>query len=225
VKPGWKILGGAAAGLVIWFGGPALLRRLDFFRVRRVEVVGIRYQNPKAVVAALQLPLRASVFDNLSGMEKRVAAVPGIDRASVGRRLPGTLTVELEETEPVALAPKRGGGLAFVDQRGKLLPFDPTAAAPDLPVANAADSALAHVLAVVRDHDPTLFARLSAASRVRDDVILEVQGRRVWLSANATPEDIRAVMAVAQDLVRQNRSYQELDGRFAGQVIVRGAGA
>jgi hypothetical protein len=31
-------------------------------------------------------------------------------------------------------------------------------------------------------------------------------------------------MAVAQDLVRLKRNYQELDGRFAGQVIVRGAG-
>jgi hypothetical protein len=26
---------------------------------------------------------------------------------------------------------------------------------------------------------------------------------------------------VAQDLARQGRQYQELDGRFAGQVIVR----
>jgi hypothetical protein len=32
------------------------------------------------------------------------------------------------------------------------------------------------------------------------------------------------VMAVAQDRARQGRKYQELDGRFAGQVIVR-AGA
>jgi cell division protein FtsQ len=224
VKRGWKVLGGVAAGLAIWFGGPALLRRLDFFRVRRVEVIGIRYQSPKGVIAALKLPARASVFDNLRGMEKRASVLPGIEHASVGRRLPGTLMVEIEETEPVALAPKPGGGLGLVDQYGKLLPFDPTAAAPDLPVATTADSLLAHVLAVVRDHYPTLFARLSAASRVRDDVLIEVEGRRVWLTASATPEDIRAVMAVAQDLVRLKRNYQELDGRFAGQVIVRGAG-
>jgi hypothetical protein len=31
-------------------------------------------------------------------------------------------------------------------------------------------------------------------------------------------------MAVAQDLARQGRNYEELDGRYAGQVIVR-AGA
>jgi hypothetical protein len=33
------------------------------------------------------------------------------------------------------------------------------------------------------------------------------------------------VTAVAQDLSRRERSYRELDGRFAGQVIVRWAGA
>lgn len=225
MKPGWKVLGGLVTALVLWLGGPVLLRRIEFFRVRRVEVTGIRYQSASAIVAALRLAPKASVFDDLGKLGKRVRAVPGIVKADVGRRLPGTLTVEVEEVEPVALAPRRGGGLALVDTVGRLLPFDPTVSAPDLPIATSPDSVLAHVLGVVRDHDPALFARLSAASRVRDDVLLEVEGRRLWLSGNATPEDIRAVMAVAQDLARQNRSYQELDGRFAGQVIVRGVGA
>ncbi len=58
-----------------------------------------------------------------------------------------------------------------------------------------------------------------------DDVILDLDGRRLWFGPAVTAEDIRAVMAVAQDLARQGRNYQELDGRFAGQVIVRRAGA
>jgi hypothetical protein len=36
---------------------------------------------------------------------------------------------------------------------------------------------------------------------------------------------MRAVTAVAQDLVRKGERYTELDGRFAGYVVVRGAGA
>jgi hypothetical protein len=59
---------------------------------------------------------------------------------------------------------------------------------------------------------------------VRDDVLLDVDGRRFWFGPAVTAEDIRAVMAVARDLARQGRNYQELDGRYAGQVIVR-AGA
>jgi hypothetical protein len=59
---------------------------------------------------------------------------------------------------------------------------------------------------------------------VQDDVVLDLDGRRLWFGPVVTAEDIRAVMAVAQDLARQRRNYQELDGRFAGQVIVRRAG-
>ena len=55
-------------------------------------------------------------------------------------------------------------------------------------------------------------------------MILDVDGRKLWLSPAVTAEDIRAVMAVAQDLARQRREYAELDGRFAGQVIVRRTG-
>jgi hypothetical protein len=66
---------------------------------------------------------------------------------------------------------------------------------------------------------------VEAARRVQDDVILEVDGgRRIWLGPAVTAEDIRAVSAVAEDLARQGRSYVDLDGRFDGQVIVRGAG-
>jgi hypothetical protein len=80
------------------------------------------------------------------------------------------------------------------------------------------------VLASVQEHDPVLFGRIGAAWRVRDDVVLALEGRRIWFGSAVTAEDIRAVTAVAQDLARQGRRYQELDGRFAGQVIVRPAG-
>jgi hypothetical protein len=52
-------------------------------------------------------------------------------------------------------------------------------------------------------------------------VVLEAGGRRLWFRPDATSEEMHAVMAVAQDLARKGRSYAELDGRFAGQVVVR----
>jgi hypothetical protein len=114
--------------------------------------------------------------------------------------------------------------MALLDSSGTILPFDPTVAAPDLPVAASADRRVARVLASVQTHDPVLFARVRTAWRVKDDVLLDVDGRRFWFGPAVTAEDIRALMAVAQDLARQGRQYRELDGRFAGQVIVR-AGA
>jgi cell division septal protein FtsQ len=202
---------------------PELLQRLDYFRVRRVEIAGLQYLAPARVIAALGLETDATVFDDLAAAGRGVAALPGVISAEVQRRLPGTLEIEVVEAVPVALAP-RSGGLALLDSSGTVLPFDPAVSAPDLPVAATADRRIARVLARVQEHDPLLFARVRTAWRVRDDVLLDVDGRRLWFGPAVTAEDIRALMAVAQDLARQGRTYEELDGRYAGQVIVR-AGA
>jgi cell division septal protein FtsQ len=220
LKSGWKLLGGLGLGLALWFGLPQLLRGLDFFRVRRVEIAGLQYLDPAKVIAALRLSPKASVFDDPAPLRRRVYAMPGVNAVEVGRRLPGTLMVELVEAPPVALA-SRGDGLALLDARGRVLPFDPLRSAPDLPLAANGDAVVTGVLARVRDSDPDLFARIGAAWRVGPDVVLEVGGRRLWFGAQVSAEDIRAVMAVEQALARSGRAYQELDGRFAGQVIVR----
>jgi cell division protein FtsQ len=224
LKPGWKVLGAAAVLAAVWFGGPALLRRMEFFRVRRIEITGARYLTPKSVTDALGLRRNASVFDPAGPLERKLRDLGGVEWVDVGHRLPGTLTVAVRERDPVALIPRRGA-LTPVDDRGRVLPYDPTQAVPDLPIATSADSGLTRVLASVRDADPGLFARIVSAARVKDDVLLDLEGQRFWFTANATMEDIRAVTAVAQDLARQRRSYRELDGRFSGQVIVRWAGA
>jgi cell division protein FtsQ len=221
---GWTILGALALVAAVWWGGPWTLRQVDFFRVRRIEITGARYLAPKTITTAMALRREASVFDDLGAMEHRLRGVAGVVRAEVGRRLPGTLTVTVVETEPVALIPRRSV-LTPVDDHGRVLPYDPAQVAPDLPIATSADSGLTRVLATLRVEDPTLFGRVARASLVQNDVLLDVDGRRFWFSANATAEDVRAVTAVAQDLARQQRVYRELDGRYAGQVIVRWAGA
>jgi len=221
---GLQVLAALLTAGLVWLGAPKILHRLDFFRIRRVEIAGLQYLPPSKVIAALQLGSEASVFDDLSAAGARVRALPGVASAVVTRRLPGTLEIELVEVFPVALTP-RTGGMALLDSSGRVLPFDPAASAPDLPVAASADSMVARVLASVQEHDPVLFARVRTAWRVRDDVLLDVDGRRFWFGPAVTAEDIRAVMAVAQDLARQGRKYHELDGRYAGQVIVRWAGA
>jgi cell division septal protein FtsQ len=206
---------------LVWLGAPKVLHRLDFFRIRRVEIAGLQYLAPARVIAALGLDPEASVFVDLDASSRRLRALPGVTSATVGRRLPGTLEIVVTEAVPVALAPL-AGGMALFDSNGKVLPFDPAASAPDLPVAASVDRSVARVLARVREHDPVLFARIRTAWRVRDDVLLDADGRRFWFGPAVTAEEIRAVMAVAQDLARRGRKYQELDGRYAGQVIVRG---
>jgi cell division protein FtsQ len=218
--PAAKLAAAILAVAVFWIGAPIVLRRLDFFRLRRVELQGVRQLTPRTVTEALKLPPAFSVFDDLEPLGRRVRALPGVVGAEVHRRLPGTLVVEVTEAETIALA-TRGGRLVPIGIDGKVLPFDPAQFAPDLPVVNRPDPLVAKLLGRVRDVDPDLFARVVTAARVRDDIVLDLGGRRLWLRPDASAEVMRAVMAVERDLGRKGRGWVELDGRFAGQVVVR----
>lgn len=221
VRPALVGLGVAAGAAGAWFGGPALLRRIDFFAVRRVEFVGVSASRPAELAAAMRVPAGANLFDDLAPYRARVLAAPGIRAAEVHRRLPGTLVVEVTEAQAVALAPK-DGRLRMVGRNGKFLPFDPAVSAPDLPLVDQPGARVARVLARLQDADPELFSRVVTATEVRGDVVVDVGGRRLWLRPDVTAEVIRAVMAAEEVLGQQGRAWKELDGRFAGQVVVRG---
>jgi len=219
--------GGVVLGaLVLWLAAPSVLRRLAFFRVRQVEVVGVRNLDPDAVLGALRLAPKASVFDDTHLLADRVRGLAGVADAHVARRLPADLKVIVREVEPVALVPGVGGLIA-VDAAGRSLPFDPTRAVGggslDLPIAQVADSGIVQVLARIQAFDPVLFQDIDAARRfgVRGDVLLELGSHRVLLARDAGPEVVQAVVLVARDLAAKARRYAELDARYAGQVVVR----
>lgn len=224
LRPGWLILYALILGAFSWEFAPRVLRRVEFFRVRRVEVLGLEYLGRDEVLRGLSLSRTASVFDDVAPIERRARAIPGVVDAEVSRRLPGTIRVEITEVPPVALVPGHDG-LAAMDASGRLLPFDPSVSAPDLPLAGRADSLIGKLLGQVRAADPALFAQVGSAERDGPWVILRVARRRLVFRPDASMETIRAVTAVAQDLARLRRPWRELDGRWAGQVIVRGGDA
>lgn len=226
--PRWRasrrvlLWGGAVLALmIVWMVAPLGLKRLEFFRVRQVELVGIRYLDADAVLAALRLDANASVFDDTEPLAERLRAMDGVADASVSRRPPGALQVIVREVEPVAFFADVRGALAAVDADGRTLPFDPSGGGLDLPLVQKSDSAVVGVLARIRAFDPGLFQTIDAARRLRNDVLLELGSHRVLLTQDAGPEVIEAVMLVARDLAAKARAYTELDGRFAGQVVVR----
>ena len=91
-------------GSAPWWGR-AGLRRLEFFRVRRVEIDGTRYVSPDQIVSRLRVDSTASVFDDMELFEKRVRLHPSVREVRITRRLPGTLVVRITENLPVALVP------------------------------------------------------------------------------------------------------------------------
>jgi cell division protein FtsQ len=221
--PRW-VLAGVVAVVVLaagWVGVPWVLRRLDFFRVRQIELVGVRYLAPDAVIGSLALAPGASVFDPTAPLVRRVERLPGVAGADVQRRLPGALRVVVREVEPAAFVPGPRG-LMPVDAGGHPLPFDPARVAIDLPVVADADSGVIAVLALVRSLNPTMFHGITSVRRLaHGDVQLDLGTHRVLVRRDAGPEDVQAVELVQQDLAAKRRPYAELDVRFAGQVVVR----
>lgn len=224
-RVGRRALQAAAAlvvALVVWFGLPAVLRTLDFFRVRRVEIHGIRYLSGPELVSAMGIPSSASVFDATGPWRDGVAALVGIESVAIARRLPGTIRVTVREAEPVGLVPHEGT-LALVDGRGTVLPFRPARAAVDLPIL-VAGPRVAGVVARIRAIDPELYADVVTVARVRGHVVLEAGPRRLLVRTDASVEEIQNMAAVAQELARNGQAWRELDGRFSGMVVVRGMG-
>jgi len=234
----WRVLAWAGVVLVVmvaWMTAPLALRRLTFFRVRQVEIVGIRYLSAERVLEALQLSPEASVFDDTGVLAGRLRGVTGIADAAVIRRPPASLRVIVRETEPVALLEDARGSLEVVGADARPLPFDPAgpgagaSAGPlDLPIVRAGteDSGVVGLLARMKAVDPALFQAIDAARELRDDspggdVALELGTHRVLLNRDAGPEVIQAVVLVVRDLAAKARPYDELDARYAGQVVVR----
>ncbi len=109
------LLGAAAVALAAlgWLALPRVGASVPMFRLRQIELVGVRRLSPEAVIAALRLPERASVFTDTRLLADRVRGLDGVADASVGRLLPGTLRVRVTEVEPtafVAAGPQRWTG-------------------------------------------------------------------------------------------------------------------
>ena len=203
---------------------PRVLRHVAFFRVRQIELTGVRYHSPERLVEMLALAPDRNLFEPLRDIEERAAELPGVKFAKAKRRMPGTLTIEVEERVPIAFAPTSTGLLAL-DAEARPLTYDPTATGLDLPIVQRADSVLARVLAAVWMADSALYKHVDAARLGDGDVvILELGPTDVILRREPTSDEIRAVGLVRRHLAATGRPYDELDVRFEGRAIVRGNG-
>jgi cell division protein FtsQ len=200
---------------------PPLLRRMEFFRVRHVEVRGARYTPPDEIVARLRLDTTFSIWNDLAPLEERVRRHAQVGDAHIARRFPGTLVVRLEERVPIALVPS-GSGLRAHDAEGRPLPLDPSRTPIDVPVLARRDTALLRLLAEIRVYDPAFFARVSEARRAgRDEVVLHLMTVPVRLRPDVPFERLAQISSVERDLAARGIRAVELDLRFRDQVIAR----
>lgn len=211
----------AVAGVSSPVWGLALMRELAFFRVRQVEVVGVRYLDPAVVVARLRVDTLASLWDNADKWVRRVQGHPQVSAVQVERRLPGTLIVHVTENVPVALVP-HADGLRAMDAAGRRLPVDPAVVSMDLPIVSLHDAAVWPMLDSLRRAQPALFAKLSDVRRDGSrELRFSVAGVPVRALAGIGARRIAQIVPVAEDLAHRRARVTELDLRFRDQVIAR----
>jgi cell division protein FtsQ len=203
------------------FWGPLLLRRLTFFRVHRVEIVGARYVAPRDILSRLHVDTMASVWAPTGPLAARVASHPEILHAVVRRKLPGTLVIEIVERVPIALVPAPSGFRVY-DERGVALPIDPARMPVDVPVLMERDTTVLRLLGAMRVARPALYERVSAVRRAgRDELILQLKTEPVRVMQDVTLERLADIEPVEADLSRKQLRVAEIDLRYRDQVIAR----
>ena len=210
-----------AFGVMVFFLAPVGLRRLDYFRVRRVEIVGALYIPPGVIQERLAIDSTSSVWGKLGGLEDRAREHPQVRDAKISRRLPGTLVVRIVENLPVALVSTSDGLIAY-DRDGKPLPIDPSRTRVDLPLVVRPDTLVLRMLDGVREADAALFARVSEVRwDERGGLRVLMSGMTVRAPGDCTAARFLEVIPVEQDLTRRGQRAAELDLRYRDQIVAR----
>jgi cell division septal protein FtsQ len=242
-KPGWKILGALFLIAIIMaaaWGTRAGARKMAFFRIRTVEIRGVRYLEPNEVLARLQIDTLTSLWDDLEPLRQRVRRHPQVSDARIERRPPGKIVVIVRENLPVALI-QTASGLVPFDSLGRQLPIDPSRTNLDLPIVASTDPVLLKLVGAIRAAEPRVFARIEEARRAgRDEILLTLSPRaedaaiaagnpaalprkslRIRVPLDLSVERLADIFPVESDLARRQVHVGEIDLRYRDQVIAR----
>lgn len=164
------VVAGTAAGL--WLAGVPQQMWFDTarsvgdagFEVRHVDITGTKYLSKLAVQsAALQGPTNSMLLVDLDEIRGRLLTLPWVADASVQRRLPDTLVIDVAERKPAALWQYRRR-LAVIDADGNVLTRQGLERFASLPmvVGGRANQRTGELLAMLAAH-PDIYRRFDAA--------------------------------------------------------------
>jgi Cell division septal protein len=113
----------AVIGIASLVGIAYLVAHSPLFGADTIRVRGAGQTPPDAVRAAARIADGSPVlFLDAGAIEKRVEAVPGIDRATVTTELPSTVVITVTERQPVAWMRATGTApIALVDGTGRVV--------------------------------------------------------------------------------------------------------
>ncbi len=250
-EPGrrWILIGAVAmVSIVVAAGVPSVLRWTGAFRIEHVQVIGARHLAPDQVVAMSGIDEHSTLFDDFAPWVASLERHPVVLRATIQRRLRNVVTIEIVESEPVALV--RANGLRPADARGRLLPIEPGALETELPlvagaaridslgrITDAATLAAIEVLARIRQSQPDLISWISALEPMTGGVRLRLRsppGAEILVPRAPEPRRLQDLNLAIADLAARDHQPDQapplrsgelsrlirIDVRYRDQIVV-----
>ena len=233
----------AVAGLAALAWGSSLgldwLRSTPLLGVRAVSLDGVRMADAERLRAQLS-SLRGEnlLAANLQALRSALLADPWVREAVIRRVFPHTLSVRIEEKQPVAVA-VLDGIPAVVDRSGAIIvPWLARLGSLDLPLITGVDAVRAaerpgrvrvgiEALAALGQHDPDLIERVSEMNLSRQDRItahLIGEPAPLFLSREDVTVNLDHYLAIRDDIHHRVGQVAAIDLRWRGRVVVIPAG-
>jgi cell division septal protein FtsQ len=226
-----QLVGAAGGGLAVIWAGYARVMASEQLRVTRVEVRGNSWLSEGEV----REMLGPAVGENILGMridvlKARLTASPWVAAASVRRSLPNTLSVEIHERVPLALA--EVDRLYLMDGDGRLIDiYGPRTSGFDLPIvrglrglgAEARRDQAARAGALLRDLAD--LAEQVSEVRVEDSgdlrVVLRGAGEVLRLGEPPCRSRLADFLRLRTELVARCPHAEYFDLRFRSRIIAK----
>lgn len=213
----------------------------ESLKLDRILVEGANILQVKDVVSLARVEPKAKLSAiDLYGVRKRLLQQPFIRSASVNRLYPGTVSIRIEERQPIGLL--SGGQVRYVDAEGVVLPFVNSAVTVDLPAISGIggiqdaeagkvfhEKDLAEAIAILQTAlavDSTVYHFISEVDMQNggdvvlystDVVIKIILGRGDIAKKLVTLQSFWATFVKSADLEK----VKSIDLRFEDQVVVK----
>jgi cell division protein FtsQ len=221
-RPWWRVakiaaLVGLVAGAGSWAAGAAA--DLPWLRVQHIRVHGNQRVHAGEIAALLEGMTGQNLLSvDLDRWRSRLFASAWVADATLRRRLPGTIDVEVRERLPMGIA-RAGTDLFLVDAAGTVIDeFGPRYADCDLPII---DGIIVTPVAAPPKIDPPrgqLVSRLMSELRTRPEL-----ARRVSQIDAADVHDVHVILDGDSTVVRlgETRFVERLDSYVSLQATLR----
>ena len=204
--------------------------------IHHVSISGVKSMKRGEILALLALPTESSLWTIDSAMlQKRLEAHPRIASASVGRALPHTLAIMIDERVPAANFHHAGGQL-FVDQDGVVLSIAPEDITSGLPIFSGL-SAIRLLEGDVATRDQTRLGveivrllRERSHSQIRihfrglSEIVAVADGVMYWFNQRVQEAWKQYLALEPTILAGLSAEPYEIDLRYSDKVIVRHRG-